>query len=221
MNRARPRAVAAVLVTAFGLLVLLWGTGTDSSLLQTPQSPGGELPVPGAAGVSPTTAAREAVQDQPREGGPVPWEAVIIGLFLLAVLVRLVRWLVARDWEPDEPDLHEEPDEVALLLAATSPERRRRALDEGDPCNGVVACWVALEEAAAGGGLPRDPSETSAEFTTRVLDAWSVPPDLVRTLAELYREARFSRHPVTEDMRRRAVAALEGVHDAVRGRVRT
>lgn len=219
MNRGR--VVAAVLVTAFGLLVLLWGTGTDSSLLQTPQSTGGEIPLPRPGGAAATTGVREAVPEEPRDGGPVPWEAVIIGLFLLAVLVRLVRWLLARDWEPDEPDLHEEPDEVALLLAATSPEQRSRALAEGDPRNGVVACWVALEDAAARGGLPREPSETSAEFTSRVMDTWSVPPDLVRTLGELYREARFSRHPVTEEMRRSAVAALEGVHDAVRGRVTT
>lgn len=149
----------------------------------------------------------------------MPWEGIVIGLFVLAVLVRLLRWLLARDWEAGEPDLDVEPDELALLLAATSPEQRHRVLQEGDPRNGVVACWVALEDAAERGGLPREPAETSAEFTARVLRAWSVPPEVVRTLAELYREARFSRHPVTEAMREQAVAALAVVHDAVRIRV--
>ena len=48
-------------------------------------------------------------------------------------------------------------------------------------------------------GLPRHPAETSAEYTIRVLHTWDIAPAALGGLAELYREARYSRHPVTED----------------------
>lgn len=217
----RGKVVAAALVTAFGLLVLLWSTGTGTPLVRPPQGSGGAPAVPPPAPPpDPVEVTDVFTAEPPRESTlDVPWEAILIGLVLLAVLIRLLRWLLARDWEPEEVDISDEADEVALLLEATSEERRLRFLREGDARNAVVACWVSLEEAATRGGLARDPAETPAELTVRVLDAWAVPPEVVGRLADLYREARFSRHPVTEEMRLRAVQALESVHEVVSQRV--
>ena len=80
-----------------------------------------------------------------------------------------------------------------------------------DPRAAVIACWVALEQAAAVAGLPRRDAETSAELAGRLLAARDVQPDVVQALSALYREARFSPHEVDEAMRTQARALLEQV----------
>lgn len=95
-------------------------------------------------------------------------------------------------------------------------DARLGLLQEGSPRNAIVACWVDLEESATSAGLPRRPAETSAEFTVRVLRTWDVAPDAMGRLAELYREARHSRHQLTEQHRAEAVSRLEAIHDDLR-----
>jgi hypothetical protein len=99
------------------------------------------------------------------------------------------------------------PDELVQ-----SAEARLALLREGEPRNAIVACWVDLEDSASAAGLPRHPAETSAEYTVRVLHTWDIAPAALGGLAELYREARYSRHPVTEAHRARASEQLTAVH---------
>lgn len=100
------------------------------------------------------------------------------------------------------------PDE----LVETS-DARLALLREGEPRNAIVACWVDLEDAASAAGLPRHPAETAAEYTIRVLHTWDIAPAALGGLAELYREARYSRHPITEVHRAKAVDRLTTVHE--------
>jgi hypothetical protein len=50
----------------------------------------------------------------------------------------------------------------------------------------------------------------------RVLATHHVDPVAIARLAALYREARFSDHPMGEDARRAAIDALDDVHDGLR-----
>jgi hypothetical protein len=100
------------------------------------------------------------------------------------------------------------PDELVETAAA-----RLALLSTGEPRNAIVACWVDLEESASAAGLPRHPSETAAEYTIRVLHTWDIAPAALGGLAELYREARYSRHPLTERHRAEAIARLTAVHE--------
>ena len=86
-------------------------------------------------------------------------------------------------------------------------------VESGTPSDAVIACWAALEEAAAAIDVVREPSETPAEFTARVLGVSEVSLDDLSTLAALYREARYSSHPSTEAARAEARAALSRLHD--------
>lgn len=99
------------------------------------------------------------------------------------------------------------PDELVQ-----SAEARLALLREGEPRNAIVACWVDLEDSASAAGLPRHRAETSAEYTIRVLHTWDIAPAALGGLAELYREARYSRHPVTEAHRTLAIERLTAVH---------
>ena len=92
------------------------------------------------------------------------------------------------------------------------------ALAHGEPRNAIVACWLQLEDDVAAAGWPRDAAETSAEYTTRVLAAAGLDGEAVAALADLYRAARFSTHPLGEADRSRATAALHAVHGSLRPR---
>ena len=60
-------------------------------------------------------------------------------------------------------------------------------------------------------GLPRRASETSSEYALRILDLADADTVPVSRLAELYREARFSDHPITEEHRSEALTALAAI----------
>lgn len=125
-----------------------------------------------------------------------------------------LRW--RRRWAGDA-DFDVLPDVHADLAAAVVDEAatQRAALNSGTPRNAIVRCWVRLERDVASVGLTRDPADTSVEFTERVLARYSVDPEAIRELAALYREARFSEHPLGESARRSALDALDRLHQAL------
>ena len=100
---------------------------------------------------------------------------------------------------------------VADALRADAAEQLA-AVREGDPRNGIVACWLRLEDTVAAAGMPRRSWETSAEFTVRILHRLDLDPAAIGELSGLYREARFSEHPVGEESRLAAEAALGRLH---------
>jgi hypothetical protein len=143
----------------------------------------------------------------------------IIGVVLLAR--RLWQRWVDRDRPPPPPedvafDVLETPRRVAEEIVRDA-EDQRALLLEGSPRNAVVECWHRFEMQAAGAGVVRRPWETSAEFTLRVLDLVDADSALVARLAALYREARFSDHPLGEAHRAAALEALDGLHAGLQG----
>lgn len=151
---------------------------------------------------------------------------VLLVLVLLALLLRreadrrrrrrrrLAITSAATDAGPS--DLAEPQVVAAELLART--DDLSSVLLTGEPRNAIVACWVQLEDACARIGLRRGRAETSMEFTHRVLATYAVGPGPIDDLADLYREARFSEHVLTEDHRQRAVRALTELTGRLRDR---
>jgi hypothetical protein len=146
--------------------------------------------------------------------------ATVIGLAVAgsvayAVVGLLLSWLRARGRRDDDPEPG--PDDVDTLPDVLPPmaldvDAHLMALNHGSPRNAIVACWLRLEEDVAAAGLPRRESETSAEFTTRILGWYSLDPAPIDELAALYREARFSRHEMGQSERDRALVALRRIH---------
>lgn len=133
--------------------------------------------------------------------------AVIVLVTVLRVLRQLKFSRRARRpevrWDIAEPTGHEELAEVV--------DAGLRALQTGVVADAIIACWVKLEEAAAGAGVERDPAETAAELTARVLHRHDVTVDSIATLLDLYREARYSEHGMGDESRAVAQAALARV----------
>ncbi|WP_168886544.1 DUF4129 domain-containing protein [Nesterenkonia sedimenti] len=145
---------------------------------------------------------------------PVLRVLLILGAIgLIGALAYLITsWLRNRDTSRPEPV---EIEDLEAAAKATEEAAIEQASATGTARNAVVACWVALEDAAEAAGLQRKGSETSEEFTQRVLSRWEVDSATIHELAELYRTARFSREELSADDRHRAVNALQRVHSAI------
>jgi hypothetical protein len=107
-----------------------------------------------------------------------------------------------------------EPVADALTEAVDAALRR---IEEGEPQDAVIACWVLLERAAADAGTERRPSETPAELVARVLAEHRVSEPVLHRLAGLYREARYSHHRLDEAERTAAREALHQVRAELTG----
>jgi Domain of unknown function (DUF4129) len=147
--------------------------------------------------------------------------AAVIGLLVIAVAYAFVTTIVGRirvrkrdavrSANPGATPLPEfEQADVVLDVDA-----QLAALAQGSPRNAIVACWLRLEDDVADAGLPRLISETSAEFTERVLGSYALDPTPISELAALYREARFSVHELGQAERQRAIVALRQIHVAL------
>ncbi|MPZ85342.1 MAG: DUF4129 domain-containing protein [Actinophytocola sp.] len=83
---------------------------------------------------------------------------------------------------------------------------------EPGPRAAILRCYAAMEQALAGSGraAPRPP-DTPTEVLDRAARTGLVRVGAARRLVDLFSEARFSRHPMTEADRLRATRALDEV----------
>lgn len=116
----------------------------------------------------------------------------------IALRSRRTRADVAPEAPPDLPSAMREA--VAGALEELSAER-----PAGDA---IIRCWQRLVAAAAGAGQAAAASDTPEETITRVQQAGLTRVEPLRRLADLYREARFSRHTMSADDLAAARAAL-------------
>lgn len=212
--------------SAVVVLVLLWVTNAGAVHVLDPPK-GGFLTLTRPTQIPQTgpTGGNAETSRPIRPAGAVPsWIGTVVHLLLLAValvalafLVRvLLRWV--RDKATEAPPPPAEPFEAIEVSEAVlaDADEQMRALEGGSPRNAIVACWVRVEQSAAHAGLARRPSETSTQFTMRMLHSQATGATAITRLASLYREARFSQHEMSEADRDQARASLAVVHDAFR-----
>lgn len=167
-------------------------------------------------------AADDSDPDPVSQAPPPLWLKVLVWVFILtaaavflAVVVALVR--LARDQVGPRRrrELRAEvafstlgdPARLASEIVAGSADQDA-LLRDGDPRNAIVAAWERFEVQGAAAGVGRERWETSSEYALRILDLVSADEGATQRLAALYREARFSEHPITEDRRAEALDAL-------------
>lgn len=148
---------------------------------------------------------------------------VLLGLALLALFTMVsrrrgggVRWRQPRrsgQFQLMRDRLDEVSDAVERDAVA-----QRELLLAGEPRNAIVQCWQRLESLLVDVGVERLDSDTSTDLVTRALGRHDVDADALTSFAALYREARFSTHPMGEPERRAALAALDSLHTGLRAR---
>ncbi len=224
-----PSAVVPAVLLATGIVIVL---ATWAAAIGPDRVFGGEPRHQESSGAPATDfdvtpgPGEEAERDEDDDRG---WEStVLFGLeivllaLLAALLVMFARWvrldmleerrLTRRRRRPVEFEVLPAAPQRAAEEIVRDADRQLALLREGAPRNGIVACWHRFEVQARAAGMGREPWETSAEFTLRVLDVVSADEHSVAELAELYREARFSDHELDEPAREAAVDALERIH---------
>ncbi len=231
-SRGERRAALLAPAVALGLLVLVWAASTGpvqvlapsgrTRTFDTPPPPTAEATAsPGTGTLKEITAGVEQRLDLSWLGTLIAWAVLILIVLGVAVAVRAaVRHRWRRAAPPPRVDFEVLPEERAAASLAEDAQARLAAVEEGTPRNGIVRCWARLEDSVAEAGMPRGRAETSAEFTVRVLHGLDLDPRAIGELARLYREARFSEHPLGEEARSTARAALVRLQDdlaAVRG----
>jgi Domain of unknown function (DUF4129) len=177
---------------------------------------------------SATPTATEPTKPKPEPPAPDGGTRWTFGAILLAVLavlamgllyalslLRHATWFPRRFGLGDRAgvDDAEVPGAAIRAELADAAETALRQIDEGEPDEAVIACWVLLERAAAEAGVRRQPAETAAELTARVLAAYEVDAVTLSELADRYREARYSSHPIGEEGRERARTLLGRVRE--------
>jgi len=226
-GRAAAVAVVACTVLVAVLATLAASIGTDDVLRgDGPTRVAGtpEVPTP-----TPDAGATPSGPDLTDENDSPTWlavvQAIVIGLFVVVALfgcAMLLRRLriprLKRKAAPEEAiDFEVLPPASAIASAiAADADRQWQVLLSGAPRNAIVECWNRFEAQAAAAGVQRERWETSSELTLRVLTMIGASPSAVIGLADVYREARFSRHEIGEDLRDRAVELLREIQDSLR-----
>jgi hypothetical protein len=216
------RRVVMVAAATAALVVLAAASGP----VHVWTTPASDTRPPSVETIGPAVTA--VVPDRPVDGpgADFRWSRIllqIVGVLIIVGAIALlisIRRSVRPRWtrrlaRPHDGEIVPLPD-VAENDVAVDIDAARAALAAGEPRNAIVACWMQLERDAAAAGLPRLDAETSAEYAERVVASSSVDPAPIGELAALYREARFSRHDLTDDHRAHAFAALNRVAVALR-----
>jgi hypothetical protein len=220
--------LAAVSLAGFALVALAARAGPAR---------GGSDPVAGARGKPSTVVSTETLVDkcpnsgvaaslQPHRCRPPgnssfptpPW--LLLGLLAAGALLVAAIWLVVLlgprlpGWRwrgrprhaprrPTEPAPDDLAGQVSDSFAATL-----AGLTGGQVRDAVILLWHRLEQTADAAGLRRSPADTSSELAERLLATLPVSPEPLHRLAALYREARFSSHPIPDAAVARARADL-------------
>ncbi|MEZ5228216.1 MAG: DUF4129 domain-containing protein [Acidimicrobiales bacterium] len=220
---------AALFIVVGALISLLFATVTTSGKVEFAERAPTSPDAPGVVIDDTTSPAGEPPQLVPVErrntSGRIPATILLwLGATGAALVVLYVLYLL-RDLFANIPGLRWSrrfgqdtafdvlPDVAAAVVDEA--DAQRAELLAGEPRNAIVRCWLRLEHDVASVGLVRHRAQTSAEFTESVLAGYSVDGEAIRTLARLYREARFSRHELGETARSDALDALDRLHQSL------
>ncbi|MEV7546737.1 DUF4129 domain-containing protein [Streptomyces sp. NPDC089915] len=145
---------------------------------------------------------------------------LVLGLALLAAAAVLAARLLWRHLNrpagPDPEAAAGNPDGEREHLAHAVDSGRRALRDGTDVRAAVIACYLAMEESLAGSGVARRASDSPQDLLERALDGGLTAAAAATELTALFREARYSTHPMDDGHRDRAAAALAELAHALR-----
>lgn len=207
--------------TAVALLLAAWVSGAGPiSAFATPElSPPTDKTF--GDGVLPDTVDSRGqraddgrqVEDNELIATIVAWTLQVLLVVIVAVVAFVVVRAVVRRLrlDPVTPkDSVEAPVLPDVLVAGVRASEAQ--LDRGTSSEAVINAWLTLERTALEVGLDDDVSRTPTELVSAVLDEYDIDRPSIERLAAIYREARFSVHPIGEEHREAAREALRRVH---------
>lgn len=219
-----PAVVGGATAVVIGLLAVIVVSRSTPSHVFVRQLGAGR-PSPTTSSVAPggaviRAAARPSTGHLPPAGNlPTAVLIVAIAVFLLAAIGRLL-WaflmVPRRGWWLWAGRRAAGRGGKGRLVDAVPWEEARAAvvdavtssLDDvigrGDVATAIIRSWLAVEAALHDAGLAARRSDTSTDLVERALGSLGVREKALRSLASLYREARFSTHVLGERHRESA-----------------
>lgn len=223
LRRDAGRLSWRAMVIAFGLL-LVWLaiaiamalSGLGGTLNAPDINPGASsdsTPAPGVPGDRPNHVQQH--DDSSLIGYFYAGTVVFLGVLVAGTLVTSRR---ARRNAPTSPEFGAEPE---AAVPDTDSDALVRAAEVGlaavedlsrEPRKAIIACYAAMERelARVPGAAPQE-FDTASEVLARAVGQHALGPGSATALVELFDEARFSSHVMTEGHREAAVEALQQV----------
>jgi hypothetical protein len=213
---ARPTWRLAVIALA---VMIAW-----LALVAALSSLGGGAPAPPPTSAPP---AADTAPAPPRDAAPPepPSDTDVVRYLIPPMLVLMVLVVIGtvvaarRQQRPAPPDTTYA--EVTAPARAPASDTLARAAEVGlaeigdlsrEPRDAIIACYAAMERELmrVPGAVPQD-CDTPTEVLARAVARHALRPDSATELVDLFEEARFSPHVMTEAHRDAAVRVLERV----------
>lgn len=207
----------SVVIAWLLLIVVLSRIGGQDAIEQPMPGSGTDIATP-APGAQPPPAR---LPDETDDTGPnvvgylVPPMLILMGLVVLGTAIASRR---QRRNEHPQP-VTDEDGPAPATPTTTNPLARAAEIglaEIGDlsrePREAIIACYAAMERelTRVPGAIPQD-CDTPTEVLARAVDRNALRADSATELVELFEEARFSRHVMTEAHRDSAVRVLHRV----------
>ncbi|MFD7498667.1 DUF4129 domain-containing protein [Streptomyces sp. NPDC059832] len=142
--------------------------------------------------------------------------ALLVAVVVIAGL-RLWRY-VTRPPAAEAPATYATLDDEQERLVQAVDSGRRALLDGTDARAAVIACYAAMEESLADSGVARRASDSPQDLLERAAANGLPTGAAAAALTTLFREARYSTHPMDASHRDRAAAALAEIAHSLRSR---
>jgi hypothetical protein len=188
---------------------------------------GGPSDQPLADAPTPSQSSSQPLDTAPRPDDPADPEpdTSVIGYLIPPMLILMVLVVVGTAVTSRRQRRLAVPypfdDEVTVAVNPTAGQSLVRAAEVGlaeigdrtrEPREAIIACYAAMERelTRVPGAVPQD-CDTPSEVLARAVDNRALRADSATELVELFEEARFSPHVMTEAHRNAAVRVLERV----------
>ncbi|BBY81308.1 DUF4129 domain-containing protein [Mycolicibacterium pulveris] len=211
--------IALAAVIAWLLLIVVLSRVAGPEPIEPPPHAGPDTdPAPGVTS-SPARLPDEV--DGDGSGGSGVVEYLIPPMLILMGLVMLGTAIAARrQRRGGQPDAFAD-EYLSAPAARKATDSLARAAEIGlaeigdlsrEPREAIIACYAAMERelTRVPGAVPQD-CDTPTEVLARAVDRHALPADSATELVELFEEARFSPHVMTEAHRDAAVRVLHRV----------
>lgn len=175
--------------------------------------------------ITPPTPRASAPSQRHSTGSLAFLQPVITALAVIVVVavVLAILWSIGRifGWwhrdavlAPGTPLDAEDDDALSEAVEAASGELRRLT----DVRAAIIGCYAVMEATLRGAGVPRLAADSPEELLARAAAAGAIDTPAAAELTQLFREARYSTHPLTEHHRDAAAAALGTIRANLRER---
>lgn len=188
-----------------------------------------EQPPPDVSAPPPTGAPPSPPAEQPEEPDSLSnvFSLLAGSMVLLMMLVFVGAAIAGRRQRRAAVALSLAGDEYRPATTASGPDPLARAAEVGlaeardlsrEPREAIIACYAAMERELENSPevVPRE-SDTPSEVLARAVSHRALRAESATELVELFEEARFSPHVMTEEHRQVAVRALRLVLTELRG----